>query len=325
MAAMESMASIVETEEYQQMEEKDEENRFCLSNALHHVKDAFVWIHDHIDRNEVAFAVVAIGLAILGFTHQDTCISAWKACTAYFAQLGTFATVPIAVLCIVFTVVGIPVDFVLVWAGAFFQSTHGLVVGASLATAACCVGVYFGCIAAFLLGQTVMKPKVEKYIADFPMVKIINGIIEADGWKFALIMRLSPLIPNEPLNYACAMTSMSLKHMAISTLGSLPKTGYEVWLAAQAADSLSSKQHSGASLPLTITLNVVILLLMVALCVLGKQKYDAYVRHSKAIPQEAKKILTRRSTLRGFNAEMKRTKTMKFDDPRLNDPRLLGA
>merc|ERR1712187_5950 len=123
----------------------------------------------------------------------------------------------------------------------------------------------------------------------------------------ALIMRFSPLIPNEPLNYACAMTSMSLKHMAISTLGSLPKTAYEVWLAAQAASSFSSSGHgSGVSLPLIIIFNFLMLLLMVALCVKAKRKYDHYVDTHEAIPDAIRPAMKRRPTCRGFEADLNR-------------------
>jgi len=140
------------------------------------------------------------------------------------------------------------------------------------------------------------------------MLHAINSIIESDGWKFAFIMRLSPLMPNEPLNYACAMTSMSLPHMAISTLGSLPKTAYEVWLASQAAIALSPdhEAHSSLDFRYVIALNVVIFLLMIVLCIQGYNKYHHYVHHSKAISKDQKHIMRRRATLSGFNAESRR-------------------
>mmetsp|Transcript_138040 Transcript_138040/g.243457 ORF Transcript_138040/g.243457 Transcript_138040/m.243457 type:complete len:282 (+) Transcript_138040:79-924(+) len=162
-----------------------------------------------------------------------------------------------------------------------------------------------------------VKPKVEKYMNQYPMLQVVNAIIESDGWKFAFVMRLSPLMPNEPLNYACAMTSMSLKHMAISTIGSLPKTAYEVWLAAQAANALASKSSdSTLSVPFLIISNSVLLLLMVALCLQGYYKYHHFVQNTKAITKSQKNTMRRRSTLRGFNAESDRRLKLNADPQR---------
>lgn len=221
-------------------------------------------------------------------------------------QLGLLASVPVALLCIVTTVLFIPVDFVLVWSGAVFASSRNAAVGTAIAVVSCCIGVYCGAMIAFLLGKTVLKPRIETYIDKSHMLKTVNRIIEADGWKFAFVIRLSPLIPNEPVNYACALTSMSLGHYAVSSLGTFPKVAYEVWLAAQAAGSF----HNGGlfSLP-SIILNLVLLLIMVALCIVGKRKYEMYVHSTDAIPDVHKKILRRRSTLRGIDAEFKKSST----------------
>lgn len=251
-------------------------------------------------------AAVALSLAIFLFVHKSACMTAWIACQAFMHQLGLFASVPVALLCIVTTVCFIPVDFVLVWSGAVFATFHNAAIGTAIAVVSCCIGVYCGALIAFLLGKTVLKPRTATYIDKSHMLQTVNKIIEADGWKFAFIIRLSPLIPNEPVNYACALTSMSLGHYAVSTLGTLPKVAYEVWLAAQAAGSFHSGE-SGAifSLP-SMILNLVLLSIMVALCVVGKRKYEMYVKSTDAIPDVHKKILRRGTTMRGIDAELKK-------------------
>lgn len=225
--------------------------------------------------------MLVVGLGILGFTHKAFCVEVWTWCINLFSELGAYAVVPIVLLCIVSTCVGFPVDVWLIWSGAFFESKYGPVTGAIVGIVACCVGVYIGCLAAFVLGKTLLRPRVQSYMNKFSMLRTINLIIESDGWKFAFIMRMSPLIPNEPLNYACSLTSMSFTHMALSTVGSLPKTAYEVWLAAQAASSVSSSAGS-FSLQSTIALNLAILLLMVALCVVAGQRNLAPNRMHRA-------------------------------------------
>lgn len=279
------------------------EDGLSLKECIHEVVEC---VQDHVGRNEILFLVLVVGLGILGFTHKAFCIDAWARCVNLFSELGPYAVVPIALLCIVSTCVGFPVDVWLLWSGAFFESMYGPVTGAIVGIAACCVGVYIGCLAAFVLGKTLLRPRVQAYMDRFSMLRTINSIIEGDGWKFAFIMRMSPLIPNEPLNYACSMTSMSFKHMALSTVGSLPKTAYEVWLAAQAANSVSSSA-GGLSLRSTIALNLVILLLMAALCVMAKRKYDACVRNARSMTHTERSILLRRKSLLGLESAAKRS------------------
>jgi len=295
----------MDSERYHDLAGKEEKKDGCM----HEVS---VWVHDHVHRKDLTVVVTALLLAIFLFMHKSDCVTAWIECQAFMRQLGFLASVPVAVLCIVTTVFFIPVDFVLVWSGAVFASFHDAAVGTAIAVASCCIGVYCGAIIAFLLGKTVLKPRIETYIDESHMLKTINRIIEADGWKFAFVIRLSPLIPNEPVNYACAITSMSLWHYAVSTLGTLPKVAYEVWLAAQAAGSL---QSGGIfSLP-SIILNVLLLFTMLVLCVVGKRKYEMYVDRTDAIPDVQKKALRRRSTIRGVDAELKRSSTEVLHGP----------
>lgn len=308
--------------------ESEDEDISCshwLHDHLCGLDDAVVWLHDHIDAREIVGACVVIALVVLGYIHQDMCIAAWHTCTGYFMQLGPFAMVPIILMCITATVLGIPVDFILLWSGVFFESAYGPVAGVALGVTAGCVGVYCGCIAAFLLGRAFLKPKVEEYMQTYEMLQAINAIIETDGWKFAFIMRLSPLIPNEPLNYACSATSMNLRQMAISTIGSLPKTAYEIWLAAQAADSLSSdSKKSSMSWYFIVIANASILILMIVLCIVAKRKFDQQVARSKAITKDQKLVMRRRATLRGFEAEARR-KSRRAAMSKAHTERLLGA
>lgn len=289
------------------MEDGDYHEIAQSSSSFHrHLCDAIVWLKDHIGGKEIGLSIVAGSLSVVAFMHQGIFRTAWVMCTAEMAKLGVYATLPTAAMCIIATLVMFPVDFILFWSGAFFQSSQGLLNGTLLGAAACCTGVYLGCIAAFLLGRSLLRPRVEKYVAQSTMLQAISAIIEADGWRFAFIMGLSPLIPNGPLGYACAMTPMTLKQVALSTLGCWPKTAYEVWLAAQAAESFSTHtDHTGATIVLVV-LNIVILSLMVSLCVMGKRQYDHYVTSTSAIPPEVGLLMRKRSTLQGFDAEMRR-------------------
>eukprot|EP00448_Togula_jolla_P000933 CAMPEP_0170608654 /NCGR_PEP_ID=MMETSP0224-20130122/21701_1 /TAXON_ID=285029 /ORGANISM="Togula jolla, Strain CCCM 725" /LENGTH=286 /DNA_ID=CAMNT_0010933897 /DNA_START=44 /DNA_END=904 /DNA_ORIENTATION=+ len=257
----------------------------------------------HVGVKEIVMLLVLIGLAITVLMHKAFFQGLWEDFLEECTKMGLLATIPIALGCFFSECFGTPVVIFFVGAGAIFQSMYGLAKGAAVGIAACCVGLYFGCITAFWLGKSVLKPYVQKYLDEFEMLRVINKIIETEGWKFAFIMRMSPFIPIEPFNYACSVTSMSFKHNALACFGSMPMCAFEVWIAAQAANALSSGGKGGdSSLGLTIGINVVILILMVLLFISAKQKYDKYVSESEAVEDHHKKLLRKASTLRQFNA-----------------------
>merc|ERR1711874_150392 len=109
---------------------------------------------------------------------------------------------------------------------------------------ACCPGIWLGCIFAFLLGKKFLKPKVQHAIDAHEPLRIINKIIENEGWPFAFLMRLNPLIPFELMNLACSMTSLSMKDYAISCLGTMPVVVFEVYSSATAAKVAEAGKHS---------------------------------------------------------------------------------
>lgn len=293
-------------------DDSDPDSSEYIRLASHDDKETcWTKVKHHLTFKEVMLAIVCVCLLAFCIQHRDFCGVVWnfllKKCHAW----GMWSTVPIALICLTQEVVGFPVDFMLVTAGAIFQSMYGSVKGLLLGIASCGIGVYFGCVLAFYLGRSLLKPRVQAYLEKFAMLRVINTIIETDGWKFAFVMRLSPLVPNEPLNYACALTSMSFRDNALATLGSIPKTAYEVWIGAQAASisshsgrggSQTSSNSGSTSLYAIIAMNVLVLAMMVVLCFVAKRKYDDHVSRSNHIEANIKTMMRRASTLASFNA-----------------------
>jgi len=132
-----ALVKLSECETYVQLPGEDEEEpkspvRLAMNvqnlsrwSLKEHAHEAYVWLSDHVGKREFALLLAGSVLAVLVCTHLDEFGSLWHACVSLCARLGAFAAVPIAIGCIVSTVAGIPVDFFLVWAGAFFESLSG--------------------------------------------------------------------------------------------------------------------------------------------------------------------------------------------------------
>jgi len=206
-------------------------------------------------------------------------LSAWQG----LKGLG-YAACPIVVfLCWLLTTVSGPVFVLEVSVGPLFQQMMGMPLGAFLGMVSCGLGVWLGCITAFMLGQSFLKPKVKQIIDNHEVLRTVNEIISEEGWKFAFLMRLNPLIPFELFNYAEATTDISRCHNAIAAIGTLPIVMFEVYSAASAAEIAQSMGGSdtgedGANNILGTLIKLAISSVLIAVvCVYGKSKYDTKV------------------------------------------------
>merc|ERR1719379_1075387 len=118
----------------------DGRNWFC--RIQDQAYELFEWLEDHLHRKNVLLLLSAVFFVYLTATHLEFCVELWERCTQICESLGGLSTVPVALLCIMLTLCGIPVDLLLVWSGALYESMYGPVLGTTVAIAASCVGVY---------------------------------------------------------------------------------------------------------------------------------------------------------------------------------------
>lgn len=84
---------------------------------------------------------------------------------------------------------------------------------------------------AFVLGRTVAREWIARRIAGSPRFLAVDEAIGESGFKIVLLLRLSPLLPFNLLNYALGLTRVRLHHYVVaSALGMLPGTVLYVYL-----------------------------------------------------------------------------------------------
>jgi uncharacterized membrane protein YdjX (TVP38/TMEM64 family) len=129
-------------------------------------------------------------------------------------DLGPWAPVLFVLVYIVAAVVLAPAFFLTVAAGAMFGVWRGSVVvfvGASLGASA----VY--ALASPLAGSTLMQR-----VTRDPRVAAIKGAITAEAVWITFLLRLSPLIPYNILNYALVLSGVSYRDFALGFFGMIP-------------------------------------------------------------------------------------------------------
>lgn len=88
-----------------------------------------------------------------------------------------------------------------------------------------------GTIVAFLLGKSIFRSFIEKKIKEYPKFEVIDRIIETQGLKIVILLRLCPIFPDSLMSYFLAMTKISLFTFIIGTIiGMIPGTCFLVYI-----------------------------------------------------------------------------------------------
>lgn len=123
--------------------------------------------------------------------------------------------------------------------------------------------------AAFLLGRTALRDWVHRQIQRSPRARALDRAIGTNSFKLILLLRLSPVIPFNLLNYALGLSDATLgRYVVASFVGMLPATWLYVYLGSLAttAAGLATTGPAGGSLRLALTAaGLVATLLVVAL------------------------------------------------------------
>jgi uncharacterized membrane protein YdjX (TVP38/TMEM64 family) len=133
---------------------------------------------------------------------------------AWVGGLGAWGPVLYAALYALATVLFVPGLILSIGAGIVFDVPTGMAVVFAGATV--------GATVAFLLGRTLMRDTVRRWMEVHPRMRAVDREIDRRGWLFAVLLRLSPAIPFNALNYGLGLTGLSLRGFWIGCLAMIP-------------------------------------------------------------------------------------------------------
>ena len=188
-------------------------------------------------RKALGVALLALALAVLVAKFDVRALL--REALVWIEQLGAWGQVLFVVTFVVATGLPIPGSVLGLGAGALFGVVRGSLL-ASLAST-------FGATCAFLLGRFLARDWVVKRIQAHPSLTDLDEVVAAEGRKIVFLMRLSPLIPFPLLNYALALTRVSLRdYVLASWIGMLPGTVMDVYLGSLARVEVADRQRTPA-------------------------------------------------------------------------------
>jgi uncharacterized membrane protein YdjX (TVP38/TMEM64 family) len=239
--------------------------------------------------------LIAIGLLLL-FLPWESWLGDFL---SWIEALGVWGPILLAELYVICTVCFVPGSILTIGAGFAFQSVW-------VGTVAVSIGSTLGCFCAFLFGNTLLRRWVEKQIAPYAIFTSIDKAITHKGWLVVLLLRLSPLVPFNLLNYALGLTDIGLiPYFLCSWIGMLPATVVYVYIGTTVTDIALIVAGQLEPSALTITLFAVGLLATILVVILIS--YIAKVQIQKVIA-EAEKL---NPTPKIDHKELNRSKDLK--------------
>lgn len=135
---------------------------------------------------------------------------------ARIQALGPAAPIAFILIYAVAVVALIPASLLTIAGGAVF----GLLRGTLFALA----GATLGSTMAFLLGRHAFRSAVARRLERMPRMAAVERAVSAKGRRIVFLLRLSPLVPFNFLNYALGLTTISLADFVVASIGTIPGT-----------------------------------------------------------------------------------------------------
>ena len=138
-------------------------------------------------------------------------------------ESGAWGVALFAAIYVVCTVALIPASVLTMAAGFVYGPLYGLLVVVPAAT--------LGATGAFLLGRTVLRGWVRRRMRSSPRAQALDRAVGREGFTLVFLLRLSPLVPFNVLNYALSLSGISTGRYVLATfLGIIPGTWLYVYL-----------------------------------------------------------------------------------------------
>lgn len=171
------------------------------------------------------------------------------------------------------TILFIPGSILTLGAGFVFSASFGsLGVGILLGTISVFVGASAGSIASFLLGRYLLREPVGKLSKKYSVFEALDNALAEKGLRIMVLLRLSPIIPFNAINYIAGVTAISFWSYCLALFAVIPGTVLYVFLGASAGSLTDSSMSSDNS---TVTIIVVVVGIIFGVLAVGVTSYYA--------------------------------------------------
>lgn len=174
-------------------------------------------------KKQYAFIGLAVVLLALGIVFKDEFLSQLQTALSTIESLGVTGMVYFVLIYVLATVLLLP--------GSVLTLAAGVLYGVWIGTVVVSVASTLGATLAFLLSRGFLNEWVQKLSLKYPKIHAFQGLMKDQGWKLTFLLRLSPVIPFNALNYLLGITRVQARDYVIASwLGMIPGTFLYVYL-----------------------------------------------------------------------------------------------
>jgi uncharacterized membrane protein YdjX (TVP38/TMEM64 family) len=134
--------------------------------------------------------------------------------TAWVSAQGAWAPVAYLAGYVLLTVAFVP--------GALPTMAAGAIFGLGEGTLYAFLGEVLGGIASFVMARSVARPLVEARLQSSPRFATLDRAVAREGRRIVFMLRLSPAIPFNALNYALGITTIRFVDYVVASVAMLP-------------------------------------------------------------------------------------------------------
>ena len=170
------------------------------------------------------------------------------------------------------TILWIPGAILTLGAGFVFGSAFGVGPGVLLGSLSVFIGASLGSIAAFLMARYFFRDAVGRLSTKYATFQALDRAFESKGLRIMILLRLSPIIPFNAINYVAGVTTLKFWHFVIALIAILPGTALYVFLGASAGSLMETDMSSNDS---TVTIIVVVVGIVFGVAAIALTSYYA--------------------------------------------------
>jgi len=126
-----------------------------------------------------------------------------------------------------------PVPLLSLGAGFVYINLYGLGIGICVSFVVCYIGYLCGAAICFARSRYLMRLLIVKFSEKYPVVRAVDRAFETMGFRIFLLLRLSPAMPFNALNYIGGITAIKFKAYWLSTcVGIIPGLIWTIFVGA---------------------------------------------------------------------------------------------
>lgn len=168
----------------------------------------------------ILLVLLLLGVILFSSTHTGMVLRWVMSALRVLRQLGAASVAVVIGTQIVLVVLAMPSWFVWLGAGAAFTLLWGQTLGIVIAFGAVGAGVWVGSVLAFLIGRYALRPYISEWTSERLLFRAIDLAVLQRGLEIGFLLKLSPVIPLNVVNYVLSVTQMQFWHFVVTCPGS---------------------------------------------------------------------------------------------------------